>query len=203
MTLTALDDRTALVLIDLQYGITWMLGRDAVVGTLTQASRLADAFRRHGLPVVLVRVDFSADGGDRPANRVTLQRPSGTPPPNWAHIVDELTGPGTDIIVTKRQTGAFYGTDLDLQLRRRGMTGVVLGGIMTSMGVESTARAAYDLGYNLTFAADAMTDPNPGAHRHSLETIFPAIGEVDTTDNIIAALTAREQMRLEYASAAT
>ena len=190
MTLTALDARTALVLVDLQEGITWMLGRDAVAATLTQAARLADAFRRRDLPVVLVRVDFSADGADRPRNRVGIQRTGSAPPANWAQIVAELNPTSTDLIVTKRQPGAFYGTDLDLQLRRRAVTGIVLGGIMTSMGVESTARAGYDHGYNITFAADAMTDPNPQAHQHSVQTIFPMLGEVDTTDAIIATLAA-------------
>jgi nicotinamidase-related amidase len=190
MPLTALDARTALVLIDLQQGITWMLGRDAVAPTLAQAARLADAFRRRELPVVLVRVDFSPDGADRPRNRATLQRPASTPPQNWAQIVDELNPASTDLVVTKRQPGAFYGTDLDLHLRRRGVTGIVLGGIITSMGVESTARAAYDHGYNITFAEDAMTDPNPQAHQHSVQTTFPMLGEVDNTDAIIATLAA-------------
>jgi nicotinamidase-related amidase len=190
MPLTSLDERTALVLIDLQQGITWMLGRDAVADTLARAARLAEAFRRHARPVILVRVDFSADGEDQLRNRVTIHRPRVSPPPNWARIVEDIGPAATDVIVTKRQIGAFYGTDLDLQLRRRGVTGIVLGGIMTSMGVESTGRAACDHGYNVTFATDAMTDPNPQAHQHSVGTVFPIIGEVDTTDAIVAALDA-------------
>ena len=94
----------------------------------------------------------------------------------------------SDLVVTKHQPGAFYGTDLDLQLRRRGVTGIVLGGVATSLGVESTGRAGYDLGYNLTFAADAMADVSPRAHQHCLEVTFPQFGEVDTTEAIIAAL---------------
>ena len=92
------------------------------------------------------------------------------------------------MVVTKHQPGAFYGTDLDLKLRRRGITGVVLGGVATSLGVESTGRAGYDHGYNITFAAEAMTDPDPGAHEHSLQVSFPKFGEVDTAAAIAAAL---------------
>lgn len=188
MPLTTLDERTALVIIDLQRGIEMLLGREAMADTVRHAARLADAFRNRKLPVILVRVDFSADGMDRPRNRVTIQRPFRTPPPNWAEILDELAPVISDLIVTKRQPGAFYGTDLDLHLRRRGITNIVIGGVMTSLGVESTARAAYDHGYNVTFASDAMMDRNPAAHEHCLGTIFPMLGEVDTTERIVAAL---------------
>jgi nicotinamidase-related amidase len=188
MALTSLDERTALVLVDLQHGMTWMLGADAVAGTLAQAGRLAVAFRARELPVVLVRVAFSPDGGDRPVNRVTVRRPAAPPPPGWTNIAPEVNPAERDIVVTKHQTGAFHGTDLDVQLRRRGITGIVLGGIMTSLGVESTGRAAYDHGYNVAFAADAMTDPNPAAHRHSVETVFPIFGEVGSADEVLALL---------------
>jgi nicotinamidase-related amidase len=188
MPITTLDERTALVLIDLQRGITWLTGPELAGPAVTHAARLAGAFRARDLPVILVRVNFSADGADAPRNRVTQRLAGGSPPPDWAEIIPELGPEKTDILVTKRQTGAFYGTDLDLQLRRRGVTGIVLGGIMTSLGVESTARAAYDHGYNVTFASDAMADPRAEAHRHSLEVTFPVFGEVGTSDAIIAAL---------------
>ncbi|MBI0384557.1 isochorismatase family protein, partial [Streptomyces albiflaviniger] len=93
-----------------------------------------------------------------------------------------------DIVVTKHTWGAFHGTDLDLQLRRRGATQVVLGGIATSIGVESTARAAYAHGYHVTLATDAMTDMDADAHRNSVEKIFPRLGETDSTDAIIGLL---------------
>jgi nicotinamidase-related amidase len=182
---TALDRRSALVVIDLQKGMAAMLGRDALDAPVAHAAQLAAAFRARELPVVLVRVCFSVDGGDAPHNRVTVSFPQREPPPDSAEIMDELHSEPTDIIVTKRQPGAFYGTDLDLQLRRRAMTGIVLAGVATSMGVESTARAAHEHGYNVTFAADAMTDPNPAAHAHSLEVVFPRLGEVGTTASIL------------------
>ena len=109
-----------------------------------------------------------------------ITRPSGRPPANWTEPLPELDPQPSDVVVTKHQPGAFYGTDLDLQLRRRGITGIVLGGVATSMGVESTGRAGYDHGYNMTFAADAMTDPDASAHEHSVRVGFPKFGEVDT-----------------------
>jgi nicotinamidase-related amidase len=188
MPLTTLDPATALVLVDLQCGISWLLGPETIADAVANGARLAAEFRARRLPVILVRVDFSADGGDRPRNRVTVAPSGGQPPANWAEIVPELDRRPTDIVVTKRQPGAFYGTDLDLQLRRRGSTGIVLGGVMTGLGVESTGRAAYDHGYNVTFAADAMADPRPGAHQYSLQNTFPFIGEVATTAAITDAL---------------
>jgi len=190
MAVTALDARTALVVIDFQEGIAAMTGRAALAGPVTRAGRLAAAFRERGLPVVLVRVGFSPDGADRPANRVTRAPSLDDPPANWAELMPELDPRPTDVVITKRQPGAFHGTDLDLQLRRRGSTGIVLCGVATSLGVESTARAAYDHGYNVTFAVDAMTDFNPAAHQHSVEVVFPRFGEVDTTERILELLPA-------------
>jgi nicotinamidase-related amidase len=88
----------------------------------------------------------------------------------------------------KRQWGAFYGTDLDLQLRRRGLTSIVLCGIATEGGVESTARDAYERGYEMVFAADAMSGLNAESHANAVERIFPRIGWVRSTEQIIAAL---------------
>jgi len=193
MTLTALDPRTALVLIDLQHGISRLIDPQALAQPLARAAELAAAFRAHPLPVVLVRVNFSPDGADAPRNRTSISRPTGRPPANWTQPLPELGQQPTDLIVTKRQPGAFHGTDLDLQLRRRGITGIVLGGVATSLGVESTGRAGYDHGYNMTFAADAMADPNPRAHDHSVNVTLPHFGEVDTTQTIIAALATTPQ----------
>ena len=100
-------------------------------------------------------------------------------------IVDDLAGHPGDIQVTKRNWGAFHGTDLDLHLRRRGVTQIVLAGVATSIGVESTARAAHEHGYHVTLATDAMADLNPDAHRNSVERIFPRLGETGTTAEII------------------
>ncbi len=148
-TLTLEAKTTALVLIDLQKGVA---GREtaphSAADVVSNAARLADAFRAMGSAVVLVRVSFAPDGADR--LKVPADAPgfgAFTPPPGWDEIVPELGPREGDLIVTKKQWGAFYGTDLDLQLRRRGVTTIVMGGIATNMGVESTARDAYERGY--------------------------------------------------------
>ncbi|MGW3116463.1 hydrolase [Streptomyces sp. NPDC001107] len=190
MTLTALDPRTALVVIDLQAGIVAApvqphTGADVVTRTV----ELADAFRARGLPVVLVRVSFAADGADTVPGRTEASRPGGAFPEGWDVVVAELAGHPGDITVTKRNWGAFHGTGLDVQLRRRGVTQVVLTGIATSIGVESTARAAYEHGYHVTLVTDAMSDLDPEAHRGSVERIFPRLGETGTTADVLELLT--------------
>ncbi|MFF3306681.1 hydrolase [Streptomyces sp. NPDC002952] len=189
MTLTTLDPRTALVVIDLQNGIvatpTAPLGGAEVVA---RAVELAGAFRAHGLPVVLVRITAAADGADAVPGRTERGRRGGRVPEGWDVVVDELAGHPEDITVTKRNWGAFHGTDLDLQLRRRGITQIVLTGIATSIGVESTARAAHEHGYHVTLATDAMSDLDADAHRNSVERIFPRLGETGTTAEIIELL---------------
>jgi nicotinamidase-related amidase len=187
MPATALDPRTALVVIDLQKGIasfpTVHPMRDIIANTV----RLADAFRRAELPVVLVTVGFSPDGGDAPRPRAEVRRnmPMG---PDFAELVPELAPKPNDILITKRQPNAFYGTELDLQLRRRQMTGIVLIGVSTSSGVDGTARAAYERAYNITFASDAISDMDAATHEHVMKKMFPRIGEIDTTDAVIALL---------------
>lgn len=187
---TVLDPRTALVLIDLQKGIVEGTARDAST-VVDNAARLAAAFRRASLPVVLVKVAFSRGGKDRLRPRSDAPPPAPPTAPDFAELASQLQPSDDDIRITKRQWGAFHGTELDLQLRRRGVTGIVLGGISTSIGVESTARSAFEHGYNITFAADAMTDTVAESHRNSIERIFPRIGQVRTTDEILAEVSGR------------
>lgn len=189
MPLSTLDPRTALVLIDLQNGITGAPGTPhAPADVVARSAQLAEAFRGHAAPVVLVRVSFAADGADAAPGRTDAPGRSGALPDGWDVIVDELAGHPEDIVVTKRNWGAFHGTDLDVRLRRRGITQIVLGGIATSLGVESTARAAHEHGYHVALATDAMTDLDADAHRNSIERIFPRLGESATTAEIITML---------------
>jgi nicotinamidase-related amidase len=188
MPVQTLDPRTALILIDLQKGITAMPTVDPADAIVERAAGLARAFRERELPVVLVRVAFSPDGGDVIRSRVDAPPPAMSRGPDWADLREEIgTGPH-DIIITKRQWDAFFGTELDLQLRRRKMTGIVLAGISTSIGVESTARHGRELGYEIAIASDAVTDTVKAAHENSLQRIFPRLGQIDTSAAIIAAL---------------
>jgi nicotinamidase-related amidase len=180
VTITAIDDHTALVVIDLQNGIMGIPGAPhTTADVVAKAVELADAFHAHDLPVVLVRVT-----GGAPGRTETPGGLGGQPPEGWDVIVDDLAGHPEDIVVTKRTWGAFHNTDLDAQLRQRGITQVVLAGISTSAGVESTARAAYEHGYDVTLAVDAMTDRDITTHQHSVNRIFPRLGETGTTAEI-------------------
>jgi nicotinamidase-related amidase len=188
MPVQKLDPRTALVLIDLQKGITALQTVDPAEVIVDNAAKLARAFRERDLPVVRVRVAFSADRGDVLRARVDAPPPSATRSADWAELREEIGSGPHDIIITKRQWDAFFGTELDLQLRRRKMTGFVLAGISTSIGVESTARHGRELDYEIAIASDAVTDTVREAHENSLRRVFPRLGQVDTTAAIIAAL---------------
>ncbi|MEU6583384.1 hydrolase [Nocardia sp. NPDC046763] len=190
MTDTLLDPNTALVLIDLQRGVVAAPTQPYPANEVVRrGTELAKAFRDKGLPVVLVRVTFAPDGSDMPPGRTMQPTGAFTPPPGWDELLDELDIQPTDIRITKRQWGAFHGTDLDLHLRRRGITAIVLGGIATSIGVESTARSAHEHGYHVIVATDAAADRDPAAHTHSVEKIFPRLGVTATTEEILDAVT--------------
>ncbi len=179
MPITKLDTVAALVLIDLQKGIVGLPTAHPAGEIVGRAARLAAAFRKKGMPVVLVHVNGAAPG------RTDIVRPKSVPPPDWSELVPELDQQPADYIVTKQRWGAFLSTSLDEYLRQRGVTQIVLAGIATSVGVESTARSAFDLGYNVVLVVDAMTDRDAEMHRHSVEKIFPRLGETDTTDNVL------------------
>jgi nicotinamidase-related amidase len=178
MSLTLDPRTTALVLIDLQYGIVGLnLAPRPGSEVVAQAAGLARAFRRARSTVVLVTVGNLPDGLDalRPLADATPPA-AGARPANWSTLVAELEAADDDIRITKRQWGGFYGTELDLQLRRRGIRTLVLAGIATHIGVESTARDAFERGYEQVFVEDAMAGPSAEAHAHTLEFVFPRIG---------------------------
>lgn len=185
MPLTALDPTTALIVIDLQKGIVGLPTAHPIAEIVNHAGALADAFRRHGLPVVFVNVTGGAPGRTEQTPR------GGNRPAGWADLVPELNQQPADHAVTKQTWGAFTHTNLEAYLKTLGITQVVIAGVATSIGVEFTARAAYELGFNVTLAVDAMTDTNPDAHANSLTRIFTRLGETGTTQEIIALLEAR------------
>ena len=195
MPLSTLDPRTALITVDLQRAAVSSPAEPRTVPqVIANAVQLADAFRAKDLPVILVGLTAAPDGSDAIPGRTerevrsAAQRPEGRRPLGWDEYVPELATHDTDIHVRKRNWGAFTGTELDLRLRRLGVTQVVLAGAATSIGVESTARSAYEHDYNVTLATDAMTDLETAAHDHTLTRIFPRLGETGTTEEVIALL---------------
>ena len=181
MAVTTLDPKTALIVIDLQQGILGFPTAHPIREVLAQAARLTEAFRHRQLPVVLVNVDGGAPGR-------TEQRFRGEFPPDWTLLAPELKQQPQDHLVTKRTWGAFTGTDLETYLRRHAVTQVVVCGVATGFGVESTARFAHELGFNVTLATDAMTDMSREVHDNCVTRIFPRLGETGTTAEIVALL---------------
>jgi nicotinamidase-related amidase len=182
MPLSRLDPRPALVVIDLQKGLMRIPAAHPMTEIAQHAATLADAFGRRRFPVVLVTVTGT------PPGRTDGPRLGFTPPPGWADPAGELGARPDDYKITKTGWGAFCGTSLHAHLSGEGVTQVVLAGFATSAGVESTARAAHEHGYNVVLVTDAMTDPDRAAHNHSIEKIFPQVGETTTTSEIIGML---------------
>jgi nicotinamidase-related amidase len=181
--------RTALVLIDLQHGIVgrqWApYSGQQVVGNCVLLSQ--EVRERRGT-VIYVHVQLDqllSLPADKPSHAGSV-----APPPEASHLVPEAQVEATDIVITKRQWGAFYGTELDQVLRRNHIKTIIMAGIATNMGVESTARAAFDRGYELVFAEDAMSSMSAEAHNFSCQNIFPIMGRVRSTAHILKALRA-------------
>jgi nicotinamidase-related amidase len=180
-------EATALVLIDLQQSnVARTLAPHSSQQVVENSARLAEAVRHQGGTVVYVRVLVN-ELQQHPADMPVGRDPSAPPLPATAWEIVEAAGlqPG-DIVIDKRQWGAFHGTSLDQQLRRRGVRTIILGGIATNFGVESTARAAQDLGYALLFAEDAMSSIKAEMHQFAVQSIFPILGQVRTTAQLLA-----------------
>ncbi|MDR3462720.1 MAG: isochorismatase family protein [Beijerinckiaceae bacterium] len=185
MTVTTLDPKTALIVVDLQQGIVAFPFVHSIGDVVKKSCSLIDAFHRHGLPVVLVNVAGAAPG------RTESPRRSESLPAGWTDLIPEIDSRPDDILVTKRTWGAFASTDLEARLKAHGVTQVVIVGVATGTGVESTARQAYEAGFNVTLARDAMTDARPEAHDYSLASVFPRLGEIGTAQDIIDLLDQR------------
>lgn len=188
--MTSLDHAaTALVAIDLQNGIVGLdVGPHPADDVVARTGLIADKLRQGGGQVIFVRVANAPDGRDAlspltdNAAMVSARRPDG-----WADLAPGLSVKDKDIVVTKRQWGAFYGTELDLQLRRRGIRTIILTGIATNIGVESTAREAFERGFDQIFVEDAMSAMGDG-HQGTVKSIFPRIGRVRSTDQVLGLL---------------
>ena len=182
-------EKTAIVVIDLQKGIVSMPTEPYVAGVVIEnAAKLISAFRKNNMPVFLVHVTPSPDLKDalRPIAETSFVR-SGFDP-GWSEFVPELNIQSDDFLIIKHQWGAFYGTELDLQLRRRGIDTIILCGIATNFGVESTARSAYELGYNQIFVEDAMSARSKEEHAYPVKYIFPRLGLIRNTEEVLKAL---------------
>jgi nicotinamidase-related amidase len=182
MPVTTLDPATALVVIDLQAGLAAMPTVHPFDDVVGNAAALADTFRAKNLPVVLVTVAGGAPG--------RTERGGGTRalPENWADLLPQLNQQPGDKRIIKRTWSAFHNTDLAQHLNDLGVTQVVIAGVATSMGIESTARQAHEHGFNVTLATDAITDINPTAHEHTVSHVFPMLGETGTSADILALL---------------
>lgn len=186
--ITTLDKHTALVLIDLQYMVVQLPLVHPVAPVLENSAKLLAAFRMAQLPVVIVNVNPVGSAASKTRKDAQRHSAGGALPDNALDIVTEIKVLDEDIRITKETWNAFYNTELHAELQKKGITGIVLAGIATAIGVEGTARGANEYGYNIAFASDAMTDLVEDTHINTFKYIFPRLGEVGTTDEIIEKL---------------
>jgi len=179
MPITTLDAKTALLILDLQKGIAGHPFLRSMNEMVEKANNLSRAFRARGHPVVIVVVDGIAPGRtDQPRRVLDL-------PDDFADLVPELDRQPDDIRITKKTPGAFARTGLEEKLTRLGVTQVVLIGVVTGTAVDSTARQAYELGFNVTLPLDAMTDVSSESHEYAISKVFPRLGETGSTQDVL------------------
>ncbi|MDQ7246723.1 hydrolase [Dongia sedimenti] len=183
--------RTALVLIDVQKGtLGFNLSPYTPAGIVATSAKLAQASRKAGALLVYVRVVFATDYADRPQGLTDTPMilPPGGMPADWSDYAPEVAAIAPDLWIAKRQWSAFHGTELDLQLRRRGITHTIFGGIATNFGVESSARDAWQNNYTVVVAEDACSSVGPDLHKFAIEKTLPRVSLVRSSAEIVAAL---------------
>lgn len=179
---------TALILIDLQRGIvSRQLAPHSAADVVSRSAQLAARVRKAGGTVVYVHVDI-AHRLELPVDQVWGDPNAPPPPPEASELVPEAGKQPGDLLIMKRQWGAFFGTDLEAQLRSRGITTIVLGGIATNFGVESTARAAAGLGFALVVVEDATSTMSDEMHQFPFKYVFPRLGRVRSTLDVLDSL---------------
>lgn len=183
MPITEIDRHTALIVIDLQQGTVSNPMAHPVEDIVARAVELAAAFRRHGLPVVVFNNTGTPPGRSDRGGGDAIRWPE-----EATRLVPELDVEATDLRLSKSGWGGFADTDLQDLLDERGVTRVVLVGVATSFGVESTARAAYDLGFHVVLPVDAMTDVAQHAHDHAVSWTFPILGQTGSTEELLELL---------------
>jgi nicotinamidase-related amidase len=170
--------QTAVVLIDLQQGVMgYPTAPHTTSSVFAVAADLADRFRSRGAIIAYVRVDvanmirLAVDQSHRDPN-------APPPPPTASEIVPEAGRQPDDLLITKRHWDAFGGTELEQMLRQRGVRTIVLCGVATHIGVESTARSAASRGFDVVLAEDATTSTSAEAHQYAITRVFPFLGRV-------------------------
>lgn len=181
--------KTALIVLDLQKGLSGNpFGPHSEEDLVARSTDLARAFRSQNNKVVMVNVGWHADFGDALQQPVDQPMTGAPPGDDWFDFLGDIHDPEQDIVITKRQWGAFYGTELDLQLRRRGIDTIVLTGYATNIAVESTAREAWELSYNVVVVEDACSSFSDEMHQFPMTAILPLLGRVRSTAEVLAAL---------------
>jgi nicotinamidase-related amidase len=186
MPITVVDPQAALIVVDLQQGHMEIPLAHSVEDIIERTTALTRAFRSRDLPVVLVSVAGAPPGRTDTGNATHRSVPAG-----WTDLIPELDRQPGDIVLVKHARSAFTGTGLAATLRDLGVTQVVITGISTGSGVESTARDAHEQGFNVTLPIDAMTDPSLSRHEHVVTQIFPRIAETGRTTDVLNALASR------------
>ena len=180
---------TALVLVDLQ---NFTLAMQTVPHTtrevLANSIRLAEACRRAGILVVLVRVGHDDNKMPHPAPKTDSTFGGFQQSPDAKEIPAELGPKPADVIIDKYNWGAFYGTNLDTHLRRRGIDTLIVGGLVTSVGVDTTMRQAQERGYHQVLVEDATAAMSLEEHQYVISIIAPRLSRVRPTDDVLEAI---------------
>lgn len=191
MPLSQLDTRPALIVVDLRNEMSDMPAGPSIKDIINRSSELAEAFRERGLPVVLVSLSGGAPGRTDARAAMEAAGKEMKLPAHAGEPADDLHAQLNDIRIVKRRWGAFTGTTLHDDLQRAEVTQVIIVGVATSIGVESTARSAHELGYNVVLVSDVMADIDPDTHNNSIDRVFPRLGEVTTHADVLESLNQR------------
>lgn len=164
-------------------------------GIIDNTGQLVDIIRAKGIPIVWIRVERRADRADV-ATPLTDRFIAGGMKPGTpttrgsyqAENVSELPVLDVDHVVLKPRRNPFIGTDLDLRLRSMGVDTILLSGYSTTGGVESAARTAHDLNYNVVVLSDCCFHVKKELHDWAISRILPIHSRVMASAEVVRLL---------------
>ncbi|MDQ8302837.1 cysteine hydrolase [Enterococcus faecium] len=182
--------KTAFVAIDMQKGIVnnGTLSPHTAQSILSNNDLLVRTLKRTAVLKVLVNVDISTF--PYLSQQTDMGGMTASVPPEFTDLLlkDSLKDTNNMLTITKYNPSAFFGTSLDLQLRRRGIETIILSGVATTNGVYATALDAFQHGYHVVLAEDACSDRDKESHQLFIKKIFPKTARVRSTKQIIEAI---------------
>lgn len=185
----------AVIIIDMIVDfVTGRFGGEHAKKIITKIKRLAEAARRHGVPVIYV-----CDAHNREDPEISIWGEHAMAETKGSEIIQELAPEPEDFIIKKKTYSAFFQTELDELLKKLGVREVILTGVVTNICIQHTAADAFFRGYSVVVPSDCTNAVEREKHEQALETMRNLYGaKITVSEEIISSWGGNEKVSRCY-----